>query len=275
MKGSSKVIMGATLVMVVSLAIVLGLILVLLAELYCSLLLRRRRLRVPAAAGGGGGASDTPTPTTTTNSSSSFSSALQSTNSPLCTTHLGVLHPPPPQRYLLFPHLSCKDDMETKKTLHSQLLHQMLTESSPRAIGVLSSTHSSPLQEISINITTSPSCNNKVVCDHQESSFMYISNPIYDNNNNGADHTPFETPDTSPSRLETEETSSSSDIEDDQPLKSLRIIITPPLTPMKKLPAEASSVSMGDGKSLNSDSASINGGVSSSSSGSPSTSPSW
>ena len=43
MKGASKVIMGATLVMVVSLAIVLGLILVLLVELYCSLLLRRRR----------------------------------------------------------------------------------------------------------------------------------------------------------------------------------------------------------------------------------------
>ncbi|XVE70353.1 hypothetical protein DITRI_Ditri10aG0065800 [Diplodiscus trichospermus] len=39
MKWASKVIMGATLVMLVSLSIVLALILVLLAELYCSLLI--------------------------------------------------------------------------------------------------------------------------------------------------------------------------------------------------------------------------------------------
>ncbi|KAL1089216.1 hypothetical protein V6Z11_D07G005600 [Gossypium hirsutum] len=41
MKGTSKVIMGATLVMAASLAIVLGIILVFLAELYCFLCLRR------------------------------------------------------------------------------------------------------------------------------------------------------------------------------------------------------------------------------------------
>ncbi|KAE9464536.1 hypothetical protein C3L33_03645, partial [Rhododendron williamsianum] len=50
MKGTSKVIMGATLVMLAILATVLGLVLVLLAELYCSMLLRRRRKPTPSTA---------------------------------------------------------------------------------------------------------------------------------------------------------------------------------------------------------------------------------
>ena len=45
MKDTSKVIIGATLVMVVTLAFVVALILVLLDELYCSLLLHRHKLK--------------------------------------------------------------------------------------------------------------------------------------------------------------------------------------------------------------------------------------
>lgn len=90
--------------------------------------------------------------------------------------------------------------------------------------------------------------------------------------------TPFETPESSPSRLETGDSSSSSSSgeEDDN--------VTPTLTPMKDLPEKACSVSLKDNaRSLESSASESNsnnekdkdGGLSTSS-GSPSyTSPSW
>ncbi|GKC38034.1 hypothetical protein Tco_1050418, partial [Tanacetum coccineum] len=62
-----------------------------------------------------------------------------------------------------------------------------------------------------------------------ELGLFYISNPVFEDGENGRRKmgaTPFETPETSPSRLETEG-------DDDDEIMS----VTPPLTPMKKLPA--------------------------------------
>lgn len=302
MQGTSKVILGATLIMVVSLAIVLGLILVLLAELYCSLLLRRRRLRVAP-------------PTTTSNSSAdpivaatNVSQSLPSAAPPRDNNRAaislsslyahGVLRAP---RSFLFPIVPCvKDnnvDVVEAKSQSSQL-HRVIdidtheSSLSPRRIGLISI----PSHPPSPFISASPDLSISKVCAQSKFSsaiarsdsssndgdhFMYISNPIYDNDavrpSREGDNTPFETPNSSPSKLETCDSS-----EEDEVLLSPSSTIhslpnTPPLTPMKKLPAEACSITLRDARSLgNSGSDSnTNNGPSSSSSGSPCTSPSW
>ncbi|KAJ0030359.1 hypothetical protein Pint_13161 [Pistacia integerrima] len=209
--------MGATLAMVVSLAIVLGLILVLLVELYCSLLLRRRQLR-----------NTTSNTTTTINSIPSQPLQTQDRSaSPLAS---------PPTSFITSPQ---------------------------------------PIQETPLQVGTNSSCRANEEANYGGDGgedFVYISNPIYDNDASRLSRadTPFETPDTSPSRLETGGSSGEASSQHSLP-------ITPPLTPMKKLPAEACSVSLRDARSLGpsrSDSVS-NNGLSSSSSGSPCTSPSW
>lgn len=101
---------------------------------------------------------------------------------------------------------------------------------------------------------------------------------MYSNDAASKPTTPFETPESSPSRLETEDSSSSS--EDD----NVNGDYTPTLTPMKDLPEKACSVSLQDNaRSLESSASESNsnnekdkdGGLSTSS-GSPSyTSPSW
>ncbi|XP_062090762.1 uncharacterized protein LOC133797023 [Humulus lupulus] len=292
MKGTSKVIMGATLVMVVSLALVLGLILVLLAELYCSLLFRRRQLRITTNTT----AVTDPATTETPSVDSTLQPQDQSshpppppTTPPLSSFHSqGVLKAP---RSLLFPAISIKDESNTLQTKIqlSQLHHKVIDipkcepNSSPSP-SISLAVSPKPTQEdktVSGNgttCTTTDACNDKgsgVVREH----FVYISNPIYDNGESRESgvNTPFETPDTSPSRLEMSGSDSSSGEEDEvaQPLHSSPL--TPPLTPMKKLPAAACSVSLRDARSLGtsgSDSNS-NNGRSSSSSGSPCTSPSW
>lgn len=319
MKGSSKVIMGATLVMVVTLAIVLGLVLVLLIELYCSLLLRRRRhLRTNSSSS----STDTTHPTTTISSStdaaeptavkpsSSNSPPPQPQNPPPSTSPLssiysqGVLHAP---RSFLFPSNPLKENKKEgkeKKSQSFQLLHHVVdihnqeSNSNPRSphrIGIISSPLSTPfvtspdplfLQENRPQVPTNGDVNAGGV-----NSFVYISNPIYDNEGNrglsmnSREDTPFETPDTSPSRLETGDSSASSSSGEEEIKQVVALSTnpnsptsTPPLTPMKKLPENACSVSLKDAKSLPaasaSDSISING-VFSSSSGSPCTSPSW
>ncbi|KAL5572675.1 hypothetical protein UlMin_022272 [Ulmus minor] len=280
MKGTSKVIMGATLVMVVSLAMVLGLILVLLAELYCSLLLRRRQLRISHP--------DTATPTATTVPETANSSSSPAPSSQPQNHSSGVPPPPPPPpppftsfyshgvlsapRSLLFPSISSKEDtIETKKMLQSQLHHQVIDISNQES-------NTSP----SISLATSPQ---PARVDKREDGnngkgehFVYICNPIYDGSRVSGANTPFETPDSSPSRLEMADSGSGSGSEDEiaKP-SSPSSPTTPPLTPMKKLPAEASSVSLRNARSLGtsgSDS-NTNNGLSSSSSGSPCTSPSW
>lgn len=260
MKGTSKFIMGATLVMVVSLAIVLGLILVLLAELYCSLLLRRRQLRrktntIPI--------STTQTTTTISNHASSPSHTPQHSPSPppFCNDFYsqGVLQAP---RSFLFP---CKDE----------------PNATPRGIGLVS-VSSSPLAsflarapphsllQVGASDNESPCVdNNKYSCGGVEQHLVYISNPIYENEEgkaSGANDTPFETPHTSPSRLER---SGSSGEDDDhagaQGSPPPPPSVTPPLTPMKKLPAQGSSVSLRGATSLGT----------SGSGGAPCTSSSW
>ncbi|ESQ32573.1 hypothetical protein EUTSA_v10004856mg [Eutrema salsugineum] len=105
-------------------------------------------------------------------------------------------------------------------------------------------------------------------------NFVYISNPIYSNEAASKPTTPFETPESSPSRLETGDSSSSGEEDNDVTGDS-----TPTLTPMKGLPEKACSVSLKDVRSLEtsaSESNSNNNDGSSSPSGSPSyTSPSW
>ncbi|OAY53738.1 uncharacterized protein LOC110610983 [Manihot esculenta] len=274
MKGASKVIMGATLVMVVSLAIVLGLILVLLAELYCTLLLRRRQLGITSS-------SATITATTNTTSTTANTSSPQPLNqshSPHTAYYApGVLQAP---RSLCFPTVSCKENEASETKKESSQLHHILevhtqeSNTSPPSTNLPISSHQ--IREIPIQIICSN--DNEKACVGSKQSFVYISNPIYDND--GSVETPFETPDSSPSRLETIGSSSGDEEEIAQPLSSSTphsLSGSPPLTPMKKLPAEASSVSLRDARSLGtsgSDSVS-NNGISSSSSGTPCTSPSW
>ncbi|XP_002514319.2 uncharacterized protein LOC8284810 [Ricinus communis] len=296
MKEASKVIMGATLVMVVSLAIVLGLVLVLLAELYCTLLLRRRQLLIT---------SSNPTTTTATATIISASPAANASSpehslpqnhsaSPHSYYAPGILQAP---RSLFFPAASYKENKaaETKNQL-SQLhhildVHTQELNTSPQRIGLVKTSPSSTslatlphqIREIPIQIS-SANANDKACIGGVGESFVYISNPIYDNDASRPSRveTPFETPDSSPSRLETGGSSSSSssgeeEIAQPSPSSPRSLPLTPPLTPMKKLPAEACSVSLRDARSLGtsgSDSVSING-LSSSSSGSPCTSPSW
>ncbi|XVE54285.1 hypothetical protein DITRI_Ditri03aG0068600 [Diplodiscus trichospermus] len=292
MKGASKVIMGATLVMVVSLAIMLGLILVLLAELYCSLLLRRRQLKQSAS---GSTVSNTATAATAATNATTRTSSFpppdyhrdQST-SPLGSFYAqGVLHAP---RNFLFPAVQKELENENHPTLLHQVLevHAQESNTSPHHVGILSPTSPSAsfatspnhVQEISIQV--GPRSSNACAARGVE-NFVYISNPIYDNDA-GRPDTPFETPDTSPSCLENCDSSGGDDDDDDNKAEPSQSHVglysppmTPPLSPMKKLPAQACSVSLRDATFLvtsGSDSNS-NNGHSSSSSGSPCTSPSW
>ena len=290
MKGTSKVIMGATLVMVVSLAVVLGLILVLLAELYCSLLLRRRQLRNTNSA-----TIPTAFQTATTRANVSPSQALhpQEQSPPSLFSGIyahGVLQAP---KSFFFPEAASNEGGGDPKQQLSELSHiiQIQTQefnASPHQIGLLSG--SSPPTKLKSKIPTKSiqaapheDSTSSTVCLDKSCSggehLMYISNPIYENDDGSkpsGSNTPFETPGTSPSRLE--RSGSSGDDEVAQPQASTQSpAYTPPLTPMKKLPAEASSVSLRDARSLGTSGSDSygNNGLSSSSSGSPCTSPSW
>ncbi|XP_074343176.1 uncharacterized protein LOC141681010 [Apium graveolens] len=272
MKGASKVMMVAALVMVASLAIVLGLVLVLVAELYCSGLFGRRKgLR-------------TTTSTGTANSTAENSS--QQSHNPSCITSLssfhaqGVLKAP---RSLLFPAVSSKDKVD----IENQLSQAPTQASESRTQKPFPTSHQfriffaeplsppAPFQPVlkvpNHNGGASTSKNAGSDC---EENLVYISNPVYDNavNQTSIVDTPFGTPDSSPSRLEISRSSSE---EDDG---GTAFPITPPLTPMKKLPIEACSVPLKDARSLGttaSYSNSNDGDLSSSSSGSPSTSHPW
>ncbi|KAG6587952.1 hypothetical protein SDJN03_16517, partial [Cucurbita argyrosperma subsp. sororia] len=300
MQGSSKVILGATLIMVVSLAFVLGLILVLLAELYCSLLLRRRRLRVAPPTTTSTTSSAHPVVAATNISQSLPSAAPRDNNRPAISLSSlyahGVLSAP---RNFLFPSVPCiKDsnvDVVEAKSQSTQL-HRVIdidaheSSLSPHRIGLIStpSRPPSPFISASPDLSVSKVCAQSklspaIACNDSSSigsdHFMYISNPIYDNDaiRPSRGDTPFETPNSSPSRLETCGSSEEDEIVASPPSTLRSLPNTPPLTPMKKLPAEACSVTLRDATSLrNSGSDSnTNNGLSSSSSGSPCTSPSW
>ncbi|XP_057968396.1 uncharacterized protein LOC131157946 [Malania oleifera] len=275
MKGTSKVIMGATLVMAITLIIVMGLVLVLIAELYCSLLFRRRQLRTAAATASATSAH----PSQSLNQSAAAAPPLGSFYAQ------GVLNAP---RNFLFPSVSTKDDQKAElKRQHSQILQILEAQTqesttAPYRVGLVSS----PIQQVPVLQGSASSRSSTAGCDDVNGArstgehFVCISNPIYDNiaGQPSREGTPFETPDTSPSRLEMGVSSG----EDKSGQRSLaspssELITTPPLTPMKKLPADGCSVSLRDARSLDtsgSDSNS-NNGLSSSSSGTPGTSPSW
>ncbi|GLT98586.1 hypothetical protein SLE2022_160850 [Rubroshorea leprosula] len=274
MKGASKVIMGVTLVMVVSLAIVLGLILVLLADLYCSLLLRRRKMRKSTSN------NNLPTTvavvTTVTNASSPTQETQERSTSPLSSFYAqGVLRAPTSLLFRM---------VELDSTILE--VHAQEPNPYPKRIGTLSplsppstSSVASPnsVSEISVKIVTSGSTtSNDKACGGDgsgERGLLYISNPIYDNDA-GRASTPFETPDTSPSRLED---GSSSDGDDENKIAPLSSDCprSPPLTPMKKLPAQACSVSLRDAIGTSSNDSNSNNRLSSASSDSACTSPSW
>ncbi|XP_011093572.1 mucin-17 [Sesamum indicum] len=237
MKESSKVIMGAVLLLAITVAIVLTLVLLLLAELYCSLLLRRRHDHHPKTA----------PPTAAEAATAADAPSLSSFYAQ------GVLRAP---RSFLFP---------------TTIPENHLPVSTNHPSSALYSTHDPwPAQE-----ATSPPPSATTSASTSQEHLIYICNPIYDGEeairmmSKEHDDTPFETPGTSPSRLEITSTLSSTPSSP---------ATTPPLTPMKKLPAEGSSVSLRDARSIcttPSDSNTNNDGISSSSSGSPCTSPSW
>ncbi|XP_051131905.1 uncharacterized protein LOC127251970 isoform X2 [Andrographis paniculata] len=205
--GSSKVVMGAAMVIVVTLALVLALVLLLLAELYCSLFLRTR-----------GNHRKRP------NSASAADPEQLTARHPhapsLCSFYYqGVL---PAPRSFLFPAAAPEKQQPAGSPALSAISAPVEHLGSPSSAGTATSSDGHP---------------------------MYICNPIYDLHEtliNGTTQipkadTPFETPGTSPSRLEEED-------DDDSPGGSHSA--TPPLTPMKKLPAEGPSVSLRDAGSI-------------------------
>ncbi|KAK4774794.1 hypothetical protein SAY86_009729 [Trapa natans] len=258
---SSQVIMGATLVLAASLVIVLSLVLVLLAELYCSILVRRWRglhdnddhhhhhlsnLKDPSSS------SAAPAPLVTILSPSSSSVNPSSRPSPLSSFYAhGVLRAP---RSLLFPHSLPSPEIATMNLYaHSREVAASATASTP---------------------------SKSFIVDHQEeecSTFqfrpstssghpMYISNPVYDSDATDRAN--------AGQLLDSGGSSSGSGADDERE----RDDDTPPLTPMKDLPAQASSVPLRDARSLYtsvSDSNTNHGLLSSFSSGTPCTSFSW
>ncbi|PPD72073.1 hypothetical protein GOBAR_DD31024 [Gossypium barbadense] len=208
--------MGATLIMVVSLAIVLALIVVLLAKLYC-FCLTPLAVSAPIITNTATGA---PTPTNTASSFPPLDNQTQST-SPLSSFYAqGVIHAP---RNFLFP-------------------------APPHQFGILSlvspstslATSPNPVQEISTRIGTGTTTNCK---EKLTVLFLVMVNDVGCSiglGNNG----------------------SSGDDEKAEPWMTSS-------SPMKNLPAQACPVSLRDARSL------CNNGLSSSSSSSPCTSPSW
>lgn len=273
MKGASKVMMVAALVMVASLAIVLGLVLVLVAELYCSgLFSRRKGLKITTSTGT---ANSTADDSSQQSHNPSFIASLSSFHAQ------GVLKAP---RNLLFPAVSSKDKVDIENQL-SQAPTQASESHTQKPFPTsrqFKSFYAEPLSPPASfqpvlkvpNHNSGASTSKNGGLSDCEKNLVYISNPVYDNavNQTSIVDTPFGTPDSSPSRLEISGSSS----EDDD--GGTTFLITPPLTPMKKLPVEACSVPLRDARSLGttaSYSNSNDGDLSSSSSGSPSTSHPW
>lgn len=295
MKSTSNVILGATLVMIVSIAIVLGLVLILLAELYCSLLLRRR---------GKHRASTSAIPISNVAAATAGTSEQHDKEGRSGTPSLsifyaqGVINAP---RNLLFPAVSYDNGAVNMDKQHSQLFElfeapAQRPTSSPhyvsqeKVFSVPSSPSFPPLAPPKLvykvpHHSGTGTYDDEICGGSMKETYMYICNPIYDNdvNRHSRVDTPFETPDSSPSRLETNGSSGDDDDHNVQPPNSSPSSppVTPPLTPMKKLPAEACSITLRDARSLATSASESNsnneyGGISSSlTSGSPCTSPSW
>ncbi|KAJ8635063.1 hypothetical protein MRB53_009330 [Persea americana] len=259
MRSMPKLVMGVTLIMGASLLLVLALVLVLLAELYCSLLSKRSRPQIGNTAASHQGSEEDP-PIAAALPTASLSPGGSAYDQ-------GVLRAPP--KGLLFPTL--KEHLQQSHHACGTSLHFMgliSTSSLPTPSLVLSRCPPAPPQLPTI--VTAFEENNSIVEEDGSGNtdfaagggggdnFIYISNPIYDSEEAHIVDTPFQTPDTSPSQLLS-------------PSPSPPTNYTPPLTPMKKLPPSASSVTLMDGRSLGTDS----NADSSSSSGSPCTSPSW
>lgn len=269
---------------VIILAIVLGLVLVLLAELYCSLLLRRRKLKAEKSD------SIPENPPISQPQEHLIPSPLSSFYAQ------GVLDAP---RSFLFPKLPSKreqradfDDIERPK--HGKL-HQFLRVQSPHQIGLTSSSSPSPSvmpviqqpqqqqppnKNPGIKLEGGCPIDDEACCNGKGKDFMYISNPIYDNDVARPSHiaTPFETPDSSPSQLN--RSGSSGSEEEGEIENENRDTSSPsslPLSPIKELPTKAASVSLKDARSLGPSASESNShiGRSSTSSDSPRTSPSW
>lgn len=237
--------MAAVMVIVVSLVIVLGLVLILLAELYCSMLFSRsqkNQKRSSLASVIEAEAAELPD--------------QQFTSPPLNSFYAhGVLRAP---RNFLFPAIS---DRNTSTALAADLEIQI--GESPD-----SGTFRSPSASMRVR--------------DYEDQLIYICNPIYDNNeapnlvgkvDSSRTDTTFETPESSPSRLETSGSPGSSD--NSVKSSSSPVVNTPPLTPMKRLevPEDTSSLCLRDARSIctmGSDSNEV-----SSTTGSTRTSPSW
>jgi len=285
MKDTSKVIIGVTLVMVVTLAFVIALILVLLFELYCSLLLRRHKLKNQ----------NNNTNTQTLNNSNS-TTTLTNVSSPSHATQHSLS--PPPQNFsniysqgvlqaprnILFP---CMENIskEQSNKFH-QVIHVQAQESLVSSPTLSMSPFTSRAPPPQKNTTHQVNIDEISCLDEEKNQqLVYISNPIYENEEGKESgvNTPFETPNSSPSHLAKSD-SSSDDGDNNVVAAEIEVCVnspcyTPPLTPMKKLDAEACAVSLRDARSLGTNgsdsiiSRSVND-LSSSSSGSPSTS-SW
>ncbi|KAI4376621.1 hypothetical protein MLD38_014362 [Melastoma candidum] len=167
MKPTTQVIMGATLVMAASIAIVLALVLILLAELYCSLLLRRsRRLQPPEQPVD----AVPPPPSTAIVKVGGAPNPLGVLDAP---RSLPLSSPSPVQKELLA--ITSRRDQNPTFTPQCQL-------------GLLPALPSPALTSLSYAM---------------DEHLVYISNPIYNDDGSREKplHSPFETPDTSSSEV--------------------------------------------------------------------------
>ncbi|GAB2217987.1 hypothetical protein Droror1_Dr00001202 [Drosera rotundifolia] len=270
MNGTSEAIVGATvLVTVTSLAIVFCLVLVVLAELYCSFLLSRRQLIKGESSSDTVAAEEAPSP--------QLPDQVLRVVAPLSSSiSHGVLHVPS----TFFSQHRTESAEEPDDIEKCSKKHQFLsTQSSPEI-----STRSSLSER---NIVRGESAR-EVRCGRgKDQLFVYISNPVYDRDSRMTliKDTPFETPETSPSRLE--QGGYLADDSDEHEMVAKKFpsgvvsistsLATPPLTPMKKLPSSACSVVLQDASLLVTSGSECNShhGGPFSSSGTPCTSPSW
>ncbi|XP_057538060.1 uncharacterized protein LOC130815588 [Amaranthus tricolor] len=248
--------MGATMAILIILAIVMCLVFVLLAELYCSILLRRRKLN-----------DKNPDQSMVANPRNPQQPQNQNQliPSPLSSFYAqGVLDAP---RNFLFPKLPINTEID-ERPKHGKL-HQFLRVQSPQLLGLASSSLSSSTLQMQ-QPNSKPEINIEV--EFEGKNLMYISNPIYDNEVSGVGATPFETSDSlPPSQLDRNEEKKENEKEMKWSPCSL------PLSPMKEVPAKADeSVCLRDAGCLGSSCSESNTRIAQfSSSASPHTSPSW
>lgn len=299
MQRISKLAMGSAMVVVVCLSLVVVLLLMLYVELCCSFLWRRRwrrrQLQTPlptTAASCGGGVLPC------TNPQKKLQGDDEVFTSPSAGQEGGSVVFSPLQKPAVSPTTAAAAYYYAHGVLQTPAGFFFTTVPHPAALAASTKqgegpgSKEMPLHFVGVIPSPRSATRRGAACDSgsgytSEEHFVCISNPIYegacsstaagDDGDGGC--TPFETPDTSPSRLEVDD-NGDEDNEDEGELE--RCENSPALKPMKKLPPAlplgTPTACLADGRRSLATSMSVtdtNRPSSSSSSDSPGTSPSW